>query len=132
MKRLMVDTNVYSNALRGLAGSVALLQRAEEILISPVVLGELYNGFQRGNQEGNNRENLREFLASPRVQITVVSAETSEFYASVLTALKKQGTPIPTNDIWIAANALEYGAHLATADRHFQHIAGLHSIIPMD
>ena len=130
MKRLMVDTNVYSNAMRGQTASVSLLQRSETLMISPIVLGELLYGFKYGSQPEKNREILRQFLSSPRVELVAVTPETSEFYASVHTSLRNQGTPIPTNDIWIAASTLEHGAHLATVDKHFQQVPGLLCVQP--
>ena len=90
-----------------------------------MALGELLCGFRGGRRERENRERLREFLSSPRVVVTPITPETSEFYANILTALRREGTPIPTNDIWIAACALEHGAHLATSDTHFEKVPGL-------
>ena len=102
----------------------------EILLISPVVVGELLAGFRRGNLEDENRMKLKDFLSRGRVETVFISMETSEFYSFILNELKKQGTPIPVNDIWIAASALEYGAGIATMDSHFEKIKGLLIIKP--
>jgi predicted nucleic acid-binding protein len=125
MTRVLVDTNVYCDAMRGRAGSVAVLRQADEILLCPVVVGELLAGFGQGGREAGNRASLRQFLGSPRVRVVPLTAATAEFYAHVLAGLRARGTPIPTNDIWIAASAMEQGASLATSDRHFESVPGL-------
>lgn len=123
--KILIDTNIYSDAMRGAKPAVDILQRATEILLCPVVLGELFAGFRKGAREAVNREQLWRFLASPRVRAVAMGQDTSEFYATVLDGLRQKGTPIPTNDIWIAASTMEHGARLATGDRHFQNVDGL-------
>lgn len=123
--KILIDTNTYSDAMRGVRPVTALLQRADDILLCPVVVGELLAGFRRGTREEANRELLWRFLASPRVRAVGMSQDTSEFYATVLDGVRRKGTPIPTNDIWIAACAMEHGARLATGDSHFQKVDGL-------
>ena len=130
MKQVLLDTNVYSRGLAGDAWAGSVLRQSEELLICPIVLGELLTGFRKGSRESQNRLALTKFIASPRVTVLSISIETSEFYSAVLERLQKQGTPIPTNDIWIAACAMEHGAHLATTDSHFKHVAGLLAVFP--
>lgn len=125
MKKVLIDTNIYSAAMRGDEFAVNILKRNIKILISPVVIGELLSGFKRGLNEEKNREQLHEFMNRERVFELSISSETSEFYASILQQLKEQGTPIPTNDIWIAASALENGAPVVTKDGHFSKIKGI-------
>ena len=125
MKKILIDTNIYSDAMRGEKYAVNILRRNVQVLISPVVIGELLAGFKRGTKEGKNKQQLDEFLSRERVFELSISSETSEFYAFILNQLKEQGTPIPTNDIWIAASAMENGAALATRDEHFHKITGL-------
>ena len=125
MSRVLVDTNIYSLAMRGDAGVVEALRRIDRIFFSAVSLGELYTGFKAGRREKENREELARFLDSPRVTLLTIDEETAEFYAEILIGLKSQGTPIPTNDIWIAAAAFQHGLKLFTRDRHFRHVAGL-------
>ncbi|MBU0673304.1 MAG: type II toxin-antitoxin system VapC family toxin [Proteobacteria bacterium] len=125
MNRILIDTNIYSNALRGNNEVVAVLQRASLIGISAISIGELYSGFLAGTREKTNREELDQFLDSPRVVIYPADESTAEYYSSTLNQLKSQGTPIPTNDIWIAATAFQHGLQLYTLDNHFHHIKGL-------
>jgi len=125
MKRTLIDTNIYSHALRGDEDVIAVLRKADEIGFSVISMGELIAGFKGGNREGDSIEELEEFLDSPRAVVYGVDDQTSGFYADVLDNLKKSGTPIPTNDIWIAATAFQHGLKLFTKDSHFQHVAGL-------
>ena len=120
-----LDTNAYSRLMKGHAPLTELLESAEEILVPITVLGELYAGFELGSRRDANRRQLREFLAQPGVETLAVTADIAERYGMLVAQLARQGTPIPTNDIWIAASALETGARLVTYDPHFQHIQGL-------
>ncbi len=105
--------------MRGSESIKLLLQQAHEIYISPVVIGELLAGFSGGKKLKENREILAEFLSSPRVKIIPIDDDTSERYAALYRYLRDQGTPIPTNDLWIASSAMQYGLKLITTDRHF-------------
>jgi predicted nucleic acid-binding protein len=125
MKKLLIDTNIYSDAMRGEKYAIDILRRNVQLFISPVVVGELLAGFKRGKQEEKNKKQLDEFLSRERVFQLSISTGTSEFYAFILNQLKEQGTPIPTNDIWIAASAMENGAGVATRDEHFSKIKGI-------
>ncbi len=125
MRRLLIDTNIYSYALRGDDGVVEVLKKAEQIGISVISIGELLSGFKGGGREQKNREELEKFLDSPRVIVYSVDEDTSEFYAEILNNLRDIGKPVPTNDIWIAAVAFQNGLKLFTKDEHFKAIAGL-------
>jgi tRNA(fMet)-specific endonuclease VapC len=125
MRRLLIDTNIYSYALRGDDGVVEVLKKAEQIGISVISIGELLSGFKAGGREQKNREELENFLDSPRVIVYSVDEDTSEFYAEILSNLREIGKPVPTNDIWIAAVAFQNGLKLFTKDEHFKVIAGL-------
>ncbi len=118
----MLDTSAYSAFLRGNAEVSHALQAAEEIYLNPVVIGELSAGFARGGREKKNKDILREFLASPRVQIAVIDEETAERYAAILTYLWSKGKPIPTNDLWIASTAMQHGLKLITTDGHYRDV----------
>jgi tRNA(fMet)-specific endonuclease VapC len=130
MKRVLLDTSAYSKGLCGDPWAVELLREADELVICPIVVGELLAGFRRGSREAHNRAIMRKFLSTPRVTVASVTVDTAEFYSSIFEQLHRQGTPVPVNDIWIAACAMEHGAHLATSDEHFLHIAGLLTILP--
>lgn len=124
--KVVIDTNVYSDAMRGLQWAVNILKAAEEILLSPIVVAELFSGFRLGAHELANRRLFQEFLSSTRVKEAPVVRETAERFSLIFKNLKKLGKPIPTNDLWIAATAFEYGAALATRDAHFKQIDGLY------
>jgi predicted nucleic acid-binding protein len=125
MKNILIDTNIYSHAFGGTPKVVSVLQKMRKIAISSVSIGELLAGFEGGSKGRQNREKLKEFLDSPRVEVYAIDENTAEFYAEILNKLKKKGKPIPTNDIWIAAVALQYGLRLFTKDRHSKDISGL-------
>lgn len=125
MKRIVIDTNIYASFKRNDAIVLEILRRVEFVGIPIVVLGELFCGFKGGSKESKNREELEQFLDSPRVHIIEVDEETADFYANIFWELKKKGTPIPTNDIWIAASTMRHGVHLFTHDKHFENVDGL-------
>ena len=125
MKNLLIDTNIYTYALNGETKIIQILQRAQKISICSISIGELLSGFKAGSKENRNREELEEFLDSPRVQLHNIDEDTAEFYAEIKNGLRKKGNPIPTNDIWIASIALQHGLKLYTNDQHFNYVPGL-------
>ena len=127
MRALLLDTNAYTAFMAGDAATVDALAHAERLLMSPVVLGELLGGFAAGSREASNRALLATFLDTPRVQQVAITAATADSYALVYASLRRKGQPIPSNDMWIAASALEHGAALLTRDAHFAHVEGLRS-----
>jgi len=98
MKNLLIDTNIYSLAMRGVSEIIKFLQQAHEIGICAVSIGELISGFKGGKREQENRQELEEFLDSPRVRLYGIDEDTAEFYADILNRLCKKGKQIPTND----------------------------------
>jgi tRNA(fMet)-specific endonuclease VapC len=125
VKNLLIDTNIYTHALKGDQQVVSVLRGAKKIGISSISLGELLSGFKAGAREARNRGELMEFLDSPRVEIHAIDEDTAEFYAEIMSRLRKLSKPIPTNDIWIAATAFQHGLRLFSKDWHFQFIPGL-------
>ncbi|MCW5213060.1 type II toxin-antitoxin system VapC family toxin [Desulfobulbus sp. TB] len=125
MNAILIDTNIYSEAMRGNQEVVAVLRRVPHIGFSSISVGELLSGFKSGNREEKNREELSVFLNSPRVTVYTVDENTAEHYSSVLHKLRKKGTPIPTNDVWIASVALQYGLPIYTMDKHFRQVEEL-------
>jgi tRNA(fMet)-specific endonuclease VapC len=119
MKTIMLDTSAYVAFRKGHSQALSAIQRASTILISSIVYGELLGGFEWGGQRDTNRDELRELLQSPRVITVPINLETSERYAVIYAYLRSTGTPIPTNDLWIAASAMEHSATLVTLDKHF-------------
>lgn len=125
MKKVLIDTNIYSLAMKGETNVVNSLRRIDQVGFSAISIGELLSGFKGGSRETKNREELNIFLDSPRVVVHSIDEGTADFYASILTTLKAAGTPIPTNDIWIAAVAFQYGYKIFSSDKHFNLIPGL-------
>ena len=122
MSRILLDTSAYSALGRGHAEMERAVAEAEEVYISPVVLGELHAGFRHGKRREANEARLRAFLELPGVNVAEVTEETALRYAEIIHFLREAGTPLPTNDVWIAAGAMERGLHLVTTDAHFQRI----------
>jgi len=117
--RVALDTNRYTDLSRGDEFVVNLIATADEIWLPFVVLGELRAAFAAGSQEARNEAVLRRFLLKPGVGILYAGEQTTHHYASVYRQLRKQGTPIPTNDMWIAALVLEHSLVLCARDTHF-------------
>jgi tRNA(fMet)-specific endonuclease VapC len=120
-----LDTHAYGEVKRGLADAAGIVRAAESIGISTIVIGELLAGFAAGARQRKNREDLEAFLRSPRVTVMPVDLGTADRYSEVWRTLRAMGRPIPTNDLWIAASALQHGHALFTRDAHFAHIVGL-------
>ena len=118
-RKVMMDTSAYAAFLRGSPGVKEAVQQADEIVFNPVVLGELVAGFLMGRNERKNRAILKDFLSSPRVIVAEIDEETSERYAVIVQSLRIKGTPIPTNDLWIAASAMQHGLEVLTTDKHY-------------
>jgi len=114
-----MDTSAYAAFLRGSPEVKEAVQQADEIFFNPVVLGELIAGFMMGRNEKRNRGILKQLLSSPRVIVAEMDEETSERYAAIVQSLRMKGTPIPTNDLWIAASAMQHGLKVLTTDRHY-------------
>ena len=125
MSKILIDTNIYSEFMRGDNKVKYILSETQLIGISVISIGELLSGFKGGINEEKNRKELGFFLDSPRVKVYNVDIETSEFYSKVITDLRNSGNPIPTNDIWIASIAFQNGLKLFTLDNHFQKVPGL-------
>lgn len=128
MKRIILDTNAYVAYKQNNEAVKEIICRVEYIGFPSTVLGELLGGFALGNKEADNRQELHQFLSSSRVTILPVNENTANYYANIYKVLRKKGRPIPTNDMWIAASALEHGCILCTFDTDFAHIDGLLSI----
>jgi tRNA(fMet)-specific endonuclease VapC len=125
MKKILVDTNAYTRLLTGQEDVLDVIGSAETVYMSIFVLGELYAGFAGGTKERGNKDTLNRFLLKPSVKILNATSETAEVFGIVKQDLKRAGTPLPINDVWIAAHALETGSTLITYDSHFKNIAGL-------
>ena len=125
MSALAIDTNAYSGFMRGQAGMVKALRSAHEIHLPLIVLAELLAGFAAGTRGRKNRDELGQFMASPRVHLLKPDEKTAHHYADIFAALRGKGTPIPTNDLWIAALTRQHRLPLLTLDAHFSTVPGL-------
>jgi tRNA(fMet)-specific endonuclease VapC len=120
--RLAIDTNRYVDFARGLEDVVHRIQRADHIFLPFVVLAELRAGFLCGSRASENERNLIRFLNSSRVSILFPDESTTHSYARLFRQLRKQGTPIPINDLWIASLVLQHNLYLYARDRHFENL----------
>ena len=123
--RLSLDTNIYSAFKNGNKKIRDILENADEILIPVTVLGELYSGFQIGSLTEKNLTELDKFLSKSGVSIVEITKGIAFRYGFITKKLRKQGTPIPTNDIWIAAATMDTGSILLSSDKHFKKVPGL-------
>lgn len=123
--KILLDTNVYTAFKRGAPAAVASVRDARQVVFSTVVAGELLFGFRHGSRFERNRAELQAFLSHPRVSPLPVSLDTADRFGRIAAQLHRKGLPIPTNDVWIAAHAMEAGAELLSFDEHFAAIDGL-------
>ncbi|HEX9406745.1 MAG TPA: type II toxin-antitoxin system VapC family toxin [Thermoanaerobaculia bacterium] len=120
--RVALDTNRYVDLCKGVGATVTLLEEAEVVVLPFVVLGELRAGFAHGRRQAENERTLRRFLLKEGVEVLFADDQTTHHYAAVFRQLRKQGTPIPTNDIWLAALVLQHNLVLHARDKHFNHL----------
>jgi tRNA(fMet)-specific endonuclease VapC len=121
--KLALDTNRYTDLCRGDRSVVEMVEHAEVVWLPFIVLGELRAGFTYGNQEVRNEAILRRFLLKPGVGVLCADEQTTHHYAKVYLQLRKQGTPIPANDMWVAALVLQHSLVLCARDAHFDSLA---------
>jgi tRNA(fMet)-specific endonuclease VapC len=124
MKRC-IDTCAYSRLMLGHSPLQKCMEESNVLIFPVIVLGELYTGFGAGSRAAENEDRLQSFLETPSVRVQEVTVDIACRYALLVNALRRAGTPLPTNDLWIAATALELGARLLTYDTHFRQIPGL-------
>jgi predicted nucleic acid-binding protein len=123
--RLVLDTSAFSHFRHGHPAVLDHLAKAETILLPVTVLGELEAAFELSRRTKENRLALAEFLDEPFVSVLPATQSIARQYGGIFARLRRAGTPIPVNDIWIAAATLDCGAHLLTFDRHFEAVEGL-------
>lgn len=127
---LLLDTDAYSAFMRGHVGVATRIREAERVLLSVVVAGELLFGFRVGSRYARNVMLLDAFLENPYVDLLPVTRTTADRFGRIAAALRAKGTPIPTNDIWVAAHAMESGAELLSFDEHYRVVDGLAWVKP--
>jgi len=129
LSRFCLDTSAYSQFKRGEPQVVELLDGAEWIGVPSIVIGELWLGFLQGERLERNVKELKEFLDNPVVHELVIDRDVGQIYGEIVLALRRSGTPLPTNDVWIAAAAARSGAAVLTYDSHFASIQRAGSIV---
>ena len=125
MKRILLDTNAYTALLAGDTDVLSVLARAQVVYLSIFVLGEIYAGIKGGTREEDNLRLLEKFLAKPTCELLNAGLTTARIFGQLKDDLKRAGTPLPINDVWIAAHAIETGSTLISYDKHFKAITGL-------
>ena len=123
--RVALDTNRYVDLCKGIVETVSLLEEADAVFLPFVVVGELRAGFAHGRRGTENERVLRRFLLSEGVDVLFADDQTTHHYAAVFRQLRQQGTPIPTNDMWLAALVLQHNLVLHARDKHFEHLPQL-------
>ena len=122
----LLDTNIIIGLFAGQASIINHLQQSDEIFIPSIALGELHYGARKSGRVRQNLERIEEFVAD--VTIVDCDAATARQYGDVKNRLRVKGRPLPENDIWIAALALQYDLVLVTRDAHFQLVEGLQTV----
>jgi len=127
--RLVFDSSAYSHFRAGHSGVLDCLAKAAVVVVPTIVLGELDAAFDAGLRAKENRTRLAELLDEPFVTVAPVTAAVARHYGRIVGELRRAGTPIPTNDVWIAATTADCGGTVLTFDRHFERVAGLQRIV---
>lgn len=119
--RILLDTNRLTDALRRERSVAALVEEAAEIWVPFIALAEIKAGFLGGDprRRAQNESLLLRFLRLRSVDVLYADRETTEVYARLFLQLRQAGTPIPTNDLWIASLAIQHELALLTRDAHF-------------
>jgi predicted nucleic acid-binding protein len=127
--RLVLDTSAYFHFRAGHPEVLDAITRSLLVEVPVVVIGELEAAFEAGSRSRENQAVLREFLAEPFVRTRDITTTTAARYGRIFAALRRAGTPIPTNVMWIAAATVEAGGRLLTFDQDFRHVVGLDATI---
>lgn len=123
--RVLLDINAYSALRRGDSFVAEKVRRSEKVLLSVIVAGELLSGFRNGSRYEENSRALQTFREDSSVLLLPITWTTAELFGRISSALRKRGTPIPTNDIWLGGHAMEADAGLLSSDGHFKNVDGL-------
>lgn len=125
--KFLLDTNIIIALFAKDENVLAQLKSADEVFIPSIVLGELYYGANKSSRSQVNLARIDEFAA--KNQVLAADGETARHYGEIKNALHAKGTPIPENDIWIAALSHQYRYMLVTQDNHFREVEGIETII---
>jgi len=122
---IVIDTNRYRDFVDGKPDAVAVFRSAPKIYVPLVVVAELRAGFAVGSRGAENQRVFERFIHRPRVQVLMPAMETTRHYAALYRQLRSSGTPIPTNNLWIAALVVQHDVPLYSRDAHFDLISQL-------
>ncbi len=128
-QRIVLDTSAYAHFRARHPDVLRLIAEADVVGLPVTVLGELEAGFRLGRRFEENHSTLAQFLSEPWVSVLPVTRDVAVQYGRIFAHLRRAGTPIPTNDIWIAAAAIDTGSELVTFDTDFERIQGLNSTV---
>ncbi len=128
--RIAIDSNRYADLQKGDEFTVGVVRRSNEIWMPFIVLAELRAGFANGTQRDKNEKFLVRFLASPRVKVLFADDQTTHFYADLFRELRRNGRPVPTNDLWIAALTIQHDLQLLDRDTDFDAFSRLSRLQP--
>jgi tRNA(fMet)-specific endonuclease VapC len=126
---IVLDTSAYSRLRTGDPQILSLLAHAPHAYLPVIAIGELEAAFARGSKRSQNRALLEEFIAEPFVHVVDVDRATADRYGELVKALLDAGTPMPTNDVWMAATAAGTDGQLVTFDRDFLRVPGLRCVV---
>jgi tRNA(fMet)-specific endonuclease VapC len=127
--RYCLDTSAYSRFKLGEPTVTELIDSAYYVSLPTIAVGELLAGFKLGGRKSQNTLELWDFAADPAVDVLEVDIEVAERYSVIYENLRKSGTPIPTNDMWIAATASATGLTVLTFDDHFKAVSAVPSLV---
>lgn len=117
-----LDTNAYSDMMRGQSSRAEIVHRATRVYVPLMVVAELRSGFAAGELATRNEVELQGFLREPQVSVLLPDEDTTNYYARLYVYLKRKGRPIPANDLWIAALVVQHGLILCSSDAHFDQL----------
>jgi len=120
--KLALDTNAYTALMRNNARALEAVRQADEVMIPLIVLAELRAGFESGTLTKQNEMRLQQFLNKSSTRILAPDEHTTFHYAHLTRQLRQQGTPIPHNDLWIAALVIQHDCLLLTSDARFDYL----------
>ena len=124
MNRLLLDTNRYSDLVANVGAVTSRVERAAEVWLTVISVGESRAGFALGTRRAQNEARLTQVLTLQGVGLLAPDSDTSRSYAEIVASLRRSGTPIPTNDASIAALAIQHNLELDTRDEHFRRVPG--------
>ncbi|RBQ03264.1 type II toxin-antitoxin system VapC family toxin [Pedobacter miscanthi] len=120
--KVLLDTNIISALFKGDVTIANHIDKSD-VYLSSIIIGELCYGAEYSTKIKQNIANIKQLISA--YNILTIDDETALIYGKIKADLRRKGTPIPENDIWIASSAIQHKLKLSTRDKHFQEITGL-------